>query len=607
MEGQFDLEITKFVLSKMAEHMEAGSVITRLLKMVGEHFGLHHIAIVEKNKNMPSFAITYEFCAPECPGKLNHIVYFGEDEWQQGMKLFENTDMLYYESAAAGDSNFMQSINKEVQGAFCAALLEQRAGSEAAMLFQYNRAGHVFSEEEKTCFAMVKQLVNLYLMPMRDYEQDREELHRVKLFDSLTGLMKYENFINVAEQIYHNDTTGAVYAVVYSDINNFKYINEYYGHQAGDDVLRRFEQFFMSDSPIQMIASRLFSDYFISLVKLNGFTTEQMLVAMLEKLNRKFSDGVGVSYPEAKASIVSGIAIVGDKKINIMTYIDRANIARKMAKRSFGRSCLIYDESMEAQKKKELEITSQAEMALFLGEFYFELQPKIDLDTKKVIGAEALVRWKKNDGGRWLPDEFIPVFEKSGFITRLDFMVYTEVCRYLRERMKKKLEIVPISVNVSRLHFEQEDFVEQVISLVDSYGVPHNYLEFEITESVFIEQMTKANIAIRKLREAGFLVSMDDFGSGYSSLNLLKELDFDVLKLDKEFLAHGTVDRKEAVIISNIIQMAKQMNITVLCEGVETIEQADFLAKADCDLVQGYYYGKPMLIENFNELLTDDH
>ena len=606
MEGEFVLKVTEFVLSKMAERKEVGSVIKQLLQMVGEHFGLYHIALVEKQKRMTSFTITYEYCGQGCPVKRNHVLNFTQEEWQQSLKFLKE-DMMYYESGeAAGNDKILSSVNRSTGGAFCIALLEHQGEKAAALLFKYKEAGHIFSEEEKMSFAMARQLVNLYLLPVRNYETDRMELQRVKNYDMVTGLMKYESFLQVAEGTYRNDETDAVYAIVYSDINNFKYVNEYYGYLAGDDILRKFEQVLLSASPLQLVATRLFSDYFISLVKITNFTTEQMLVAMLEQQNRRFAEALLKIYPDAKVSVASGIAFIKDNSISILNYVDCANIARKRVKKNFGATCLVYDESMEAQQKKEIEITSQAEAALFLGEFYFELQPKINLDSNTVIGAEALVRWKQSNGKKWLPDEFIPVFEKNGFITRLDFMVYTEVCRYLRERIKKGQSIVPISVNVSRMHFETDDFVERVIRLVDSYAVPHNYLEFEITESVFIDHLEKTRVAIRRLREAGFLVSMDDFGSGYSSLNLLKELDFDVLKLDKDFLASGTLDKKESVIISNIIKMAKQMDIKVLCEGVETQEQASFLAQADCDLVQGYYYGKPMQIEVFDDLLGED-
>lgn len=602
MEERFDLLLTKYVLTEMSDNKETSQVISGLLRLLGEQFGVYHIAIVEKSKDKDSYVITYEYCGEDCPEKKNQQVYFKQEGWDEELSRLRAEEVVYFQHADA-TANIQRDLGLCSGGSFCAALLKHRSEENAVLLIQYREQHHVYSEHEKEAFALAKEMLDVYLLTVRDYAHDREELEKIRTFDTVTGLLKYENFVEVADRLMKEIRPDEQLAVVYTDIANFKYINEHYGYSAGDDVLRHFEQFFTKNCKLPVIACRMFSDNFILLIRMNSDVSEERIIYSTELFSRRFSNEIRVVYPEAKVNLIAGISIVHDVTAGIMQYIDEANIARKKCKKAMGSRCMLYDEEMAAQDRREMQLGIQAEEALLNGEFYFELQPKIDLVTKKAIGAEALVRWKKADGTKAYPDQFIPVFEKTGFITRLDFMVYREVCHYLRKKLRAGQHIVPISVNVSRLHFDNPDFVEQLVQLVDSYEVPHEYLEFEITENVFISEMDKARKAIDELRQAGFLVSMDDFGSGYSSLNLLKELDFDVLKLDKEFLMHGTLDRKDAVIISNIIHMAKQMNIKVLCEGVETEEQVDFLYGADCDLVQGYLYGKPMLVEEFEDLL----
>lgn len=228
----------------------------------------------------------------------------------------------------------------------------------------------------------------------------------------------------------------------------------------------------------------------------------------------------------------------------VRKYIDNADKARKSAK-LVSKRCEIYNESMDHELKRNIMITNIAEDALLHEEFYFELQPKFNLKNKKLTGAEALVRWRRSDGSMIYPNEFIPIYEQNEFILKLDFYIYAKVCTYIKNRIDQGKSIIPISVNVSRVHLRYEDFVKSVIQLVDFYQIPHHLLEFEITESIFLENIKSARVALVKLKNAGFIVSMDDFGAGFSSLNLLRKLDFDVLKLDKDFLNDGKLQKRQ--------------------------------------------------------------
>jgi EAL domain-containing protein (putative c-di-GMP-specific phosphodiesterase class I) len=246
------------------------------------------------------------------------------------------------------------------------------------------------------------------------------------------------------------------------------------------------------------------------------------------------------------------------------------------------------------------------ENALQHGEFKVFMQPKYDLKTGKIVAAEALTRWQKPDKGFMFPDDFIPVFEQNGFITQVDFYVLEVVCKTLRERIREHQPNVNISINQSRYLLHDEQYISKIEHMMDRYNVPPELLEFELTESLFFED-SKAMIDImHQLKQLNLQVSIDDFGSGYSSLNVLKDVPADVIKLDKEFLNEKESSKESEIIIQKTVEMAKELNKRVICEGVETIEQVEFLKSIGCDMVQGFYYAKPMPMDEFFERLESE-
>ena len=226
-------------------------------------------------------------------------------------------------------------------------------------------------------------------------------------------------------------------------------------------------------------------------------------------------------------------------------------------------------------------------------------------ETNRIEGAEALIRWCKEDGNIIYPNDFIPVFEKNKSVTLLDYYVYDEVCKYIRHRLDNNLPVVRISVNVSRVHlYSIDDIIDYIKGLLTRYDIPPEYLEFELTETSFTDKVDDTISLMQRLRKLGVKVSMDDFGSGYSSLNVLTKLPLDVLKLDKEFMRDFETDSEEKIVIPSLIDMAKKLNLDVVCEGVETDKQVEFLREVGCDYVQGFYYSKPIPQEEFDEMLS---
>ncbi len=259
----------------------------------------------------------------------------------------------------------------------------------------------------------------------------------------------------------------------------------------------------------------------------------------------------------------------------------------------------VISQSVREVGSEDKNISKKMEYALKNNEFKLYLQPKYNIKTSRIIGAEALVRWQEKNGNIISPCDFIPLFELNGFIEKLDFYMLESACKQIRKWLDEGEKCIPISVNFSRIHMENEKIVEQIKKVVSGYGIPRKFIEIELTESTMINNERRMVNILNSLHESGFVLSMDDFGSGYSSLGLLKNLNVDIIKMDKSFLTNNTNEEKGNIVIESVIDLAKKLNIKTVAEGVETIEQVAFLECVNCEIAQGYYYSKPVPAELF--------
>jgi EAL domain-containing protein (putative c-di-GMP-specific phosphodiesterase class I) len=256
-------------------------------------------------------------------------------------------------------------------------------------------------------------------------------------------------------------------------------------------------------------------------------------------------------------------------------------------------------EMHELRKTLEIDIKP----ALQNGDYFIKLQPRVNLNNYTLVGAEALSRWKRN--GEYLPPlSFIPHFEQNGMIVDIDFFVLDSVCKLIREWLDKGLNVVPISVNFSKITLESYDYLNNVLAIIEKYNIPPKYIEIEFTETCCMENEIKIKELLNNIKEHGIKASLDDFGTGYSSINMLKNMNFNMLKLDKSFLSENKEDEeREKIILTNIIKMAKSLSLEIVSEGVETIEQADYLKYLKCDYAQGYLFDRPLSVEDFEKRL----
>lgn len=390
------------------------------------------------------------------------------------------------------------------------------------------------------------------------------------------------------------------YVLLALDFDNFKYINDLFGYQYGDQTLASLTKHFSRFLKDREIFSRINADHFVFLI-------EAEVVAQLEKKFLEMADVrecLSDFLPDHYNFISSGgFFYITDPKEKITDMIDKANFARKRAKGNHVSTFLHYDKEMSDELKWKKEITLSMEMALENKDFEMYLQPKVLMKNNEIIGAEALVRWNNPEKGIIYPDKFIPVLEQNGFVKLLDFYMLEEACLFLKECEDSGLPMLPISVNFSKIHIGTLNFVERIHEKVQKYGIEPKYIEIELTESVLSKDFNALVKIAGGLKALGFRVSLDDFGSQYSSLSYLKDLPVDIIKIDKAFLDTSTDTTKGRLIISKMVELIKSLRLTSVMEGVEEEEQVDFLKKLSCDIGQGYYYSRPMTVVKFREFV----
>ncbi|MBQ8218422.1 MAG: EAL domain-containing protein [Bacilli bacterium] len=381
------------------------------------------------------------------------------------------------------------------------------------------------------------------------------------------------------------------FALIQFDIENFKVINRQHGEVFGDVLLKFIINSLKYICNEEQLYVRLSADVFMILT---AYETQSDIISFIDKIRSNISNYDNVNY-----RLVFGINFITDHSINLRKYSDGAAIARQSIKKDALKYYAFYSEDMVSNVEDEVWITMNMESALLHKEFQMYLQPKYSISTNQIVGAEALVRWINPDKGLILPIKFIPLFEANGFIKKLDQFIWEEACKCLRDWRNNNLPIIPISVNVSRKNLTDLEYIDLLESLLEKYQIDKCYLELEITETL---EEPEVQHKLTILKQRGFTLLMDDFGSGYSSLNTLKDAVFDVVKIDREFLNNFISSIKGQRIVEHTINMTRDIGMDIVAEGVETLDQANFLHSCGCDIVQGYLYAKPMSLEDFNNL-----
>lgn len=418
-----------------------------------------------------------------------------------------------------------------------------------------------------------------------------KEMNRFIEIDQLTGLYNRETFYKKAEVLIR-DNPEVQYCIVYLDISCFKVINDLFHSETGNLILKTTANYFLKTINARIgVSSRIEADHFVLCVPQDTLDMDRLIKDLDSTIK-----ALGISH---NILFFAGVYPVVDINLPVDQMCDRASMALSKIKGNYVRRYNFYDVGMRDRMLKEQMIVRDMEFALKDNQFTIFLQPIYRPETNEIVSAEALVRWFHPESGMISPGYFIPVFERNGFIVRLDRFVWEAVCKFLRSRLDAGKKIVPVSVNVSRLNFYSLDLLIFMLNLIKKYDLEPWMLKLEVTESAYTDNPQQLINIINQFKENGFPILMDDFGSGYSSLNMLKNIQIDILKVDMAFVREIEHSERARTILLMIIGLAKELGMGVVTEGVETQTQLDYITNMGSVDIQGYYFSKPLAVKDF--------
>ena len=428
----------------------------------------------------------------------------------------------------------------------------------------------------------------------------RELTHSSNSGNTVIPAISSETLSEKIRQIQKNTGSFRSIALISTDVENFHYINDKYGYSLGNEILNIvYEE--LAGASFTVFTTHFFSDVFVSIADITDLTSEALL-SRIAKLDQQISQRIRNTYHVNFFRTNSGICFIPDAKTSPETVLSCANVARRLSKKMIP-PCCIYSKEIDQQEKMHAEILHSFHPALKNEEFQIYFQPKVSPANGKISSAEILVRWLRNGKMLWSPAVYIPLFEQNGFVISLDYYVYEKAFQWLQKFSAQLPKDFRLSLNISPLHFEDpETFVQKICELIQTYQVDTSRLTFEITESTYVNNTAAVNRVIRGLKQHNIQISMDDFGSGYSSLNALKDLLFNEVKIDRKFLGDDLTENAR-IVLQEVFHMLKRMGKSIVCEGVETEEIAEFLKAEGCDEIQGFLYYRPMCEEDFEKLL----
>jgi len=398
--------------------------------------------------------------------------------------------------------------------------------------------------------------------------------------------------------LYNNPITE--YVLVCWDIDKFKILNDICGSAEGDRFLgyagKLYIDGFFRDQGAA-VYGHWGADHFVMLCEKSHFDPE----VLSRKLPKKLSE----AFPNHDFITRMGIYDIKDRELDIVLMCDRAFMALKATKDLYDTRYLFFRESMRYGMLEEQEILRDMKSALESGQFIPYFQPQYNYETGVITGAEVLMRWKHPEKGILLPSKFISVFERNGIITPVDITIWDQACALMRKWLDDGIDVPNFSINVSRVDLYDPYVCDLLVHIAEKYGIDHSMLHIEITESAYMENPAQLIKRITQLNDNGFYVEMDDFGSGYSSLNMLKDMPVDLLKLDMNFVKNNKNNNKSGTILSSVVHMAHSLDLRVIAEGVETKSVADFLKSIGCVYMQGYYFSKPVSADSFEKMLKE--
>lgn len=590
-----DMDFLSEAFTLLSHAKDLNDSLNILMERIGRQYDLGIVAVLESDKEKG------ELIQTNCWTREKGVLYKPQfvdriDDWDGFLSGFDASGLSYINDCWGGEN-----VSENDKNVF----RERRIRALVNCSFSYLEFGEgyitfcdlekprVWTNFEKETFLELTRMLSVFVALRVQREEDQKAIRHLKRRDILTGLYIESAFKErVREELRRG--RDLQYAIVYTDINDFSYINENFGHKAGNEILQKFAIRIQSGN--NKISCRLYSDLFVTLIW--GVNKEE-IYEIVSRASIEFSAQQRERFTASNLRLSTGIYFIEDAEENLDTAIENANIARKSVK-SGAEAWRVYEARMRRQRELEKQILAEFQTDLAESRFQVYIQPKFLLDQMEISGGEALVRLKKRDGNLQSPGVFIPVLEKSGYIVELDFYMYEQVLIYMRRWQDEGLKLPIISVNFSRCHFEKDGIFNRIMKLTEKYEVEHRFIEIEITESLFVLGYDLVKTEVQQLRAAGFRVAIDDFGTGYSSLGMLLDIPADIVKIDRSFLMRENRENEEEF-LRNMGCLIRSVKEEVIFEGIETEEQREFLMRCGFCYGQGFLFDRPLPVEVFQE------
>lgn len=605
---QNDIVATAFEIFEKTNNFEVA--IHLLLKVIGVRLELDRITIVQTDIKAREIYSDYQWNREGIPKVLETVRHFDKEDFltvfndfdENGVLVLQHDHMQRYSESATkiliqGEAKTIVSVAMYCEGRYTGAITyavckEKRSWSNE-MLKQLSEVTKIISAH----FAKNQVMNHVYQGAITRMEHD-----------TLTGLISFARFHEEVERIILANKTSD-YMMIYMDFENFKYFNYKYGYTLGDQVLKDFCSFIIgkTEEKHNLYFTRVVSDQFLMFRTASHEKDEyQAIIEETEKINEEFMLRQKEKFPKSNVVLRTGIYYVTPECRSTSYAIDAANYVRQKVKGGEKGSVRFYDDEMQKQRELENEIVNDMKEAMEQKQFKVYFQPQYSIKSHEIIGAEALVRWERDNGTVLSPNAFIPVYENNGKIIELDFYVFETVVEFIAENLKAGREQVPISINASSLHASDPQTINTYINILKKYSVDPTMVEIELTETAVVSEYESVRKLFDSFQLHGIKTAMDDFGSGYSVLNTIVDIPVDVIKIDRGFITSCLETDRGIYFLKHLIDMIRNLGYQIICEGVETDEQIEILRQIGCDEIQGYWYSKPLKMEDYKELLQSE-
>ena len=561
---QNDIVATAFEIFEKTNNFEVA--IHLLLKVIGVRLELDRITIVQTDIKAREIYSDYQWNREGIPKVLETVRHFDKEDFLTVFNDFDENGVLVLQH------DHMQRYSE----------------SATKILIQ---------GEAKTIVCVAMYCEGRYTGAITRMEHD-----------TLTGLISFGRFHEEVERIILANKTSD-YMMIYTDFENFKYFNYKYGYTLGDQVLKDFCSFIIgkTEEKHNLYFTRVVSDQFLMFRTASHEKDEyQGIIEEIEKVNEEFMLRQKEKFPQSNVVLRTGVYYVTPECRSTSYAIDAANYVRQKVKGGEKGSVRFYDDEMQKQRELENEIVNDMKEAMEQKQFKVYFQPKYSIKSHEITGAEALVRWERDNGTVLSPNAFIPVYENNGKIIELDFYVFETVVEFIAENLKAGREQVPISINASSLHASDPQTINTYINILKKYSVDPTMVEIELTETAVVSEYESVRKLFDSFQLHGIKTAMDDFGSGYSVLNTIVDIPVDVIKIDRGFITSCLETDRGIYFLKHLIDMIRNLGYQIICEGVETDEQIEILRQIGCDEIQGYWYSKPLKMEDYKELLQSE-